>query len=89
MFVSGVLEANFIEPAHDKQDFERSPLFHRLEMRLKQMQLEYWCVLLFNLLSNFKGYVIIFEGVGILLTITADNWCCSALAFAYLHLMWY
>ncbi|XP_074376099.1 protein MICRORCHIDIA 2-like isoform X2 [Apium graveolens] len=40
--VVGVLEANFIEPAHDKQDFERSSLFHRLEMRLKQMQLEYW-----------------------------------------------
>ena len=47
VFVSGVLEANFIEPAHDKQDFERSSLFHRLEMRLKQMQLEYWCALVF------------------------------------------
>lgn len=40
--VVGVLEANFIEPAHDKQDFERSSLFHKLEQKLKQMQLEYW-----------------------------------------------
>nr|GMD49135.1 protein MICRORCHIDIA 2-like [Ipomoea batatas] len=40
--VVGVLEANFIEPAHDKQDFERSTSFYRLEMRLKQMIMEYW-----------------------------------------------
>ncbi|XP_021908301.1 protein MICRORCHIDIA 2-like [Carica papaya] len=40
--VVGVLEANFIEPAHDKQDFERSSLFVRLESRLKQMIMEYW-----------------------------------------------
>ncbi|KAK9678377.1 hypothetical protein RND81_11G207400 [Saponaria officinalis] len=40
--VVGVLEANFIEPAHDKQDFERSPLFLRLESRMKQMVMEYW-----------------------------------------------
>jgi hypothetical protein len=35
--VVGVLEANFIEPAHDKQDFERSSLFQRLEARLKKI----------------------------------------------------
>ncbi|KAL9245901.1 hypothetical protein vseg_019500 [Gypsophila vaccaria] len=40
--VVGVLEANFIEPAHDKQDFERSTLFLRLEARMKQMVWEYW-----------------------------------------------
>ncbi|KAH9711179.1 protein MICRORCHIDIA 2 [Citrus sinensis] len=40
--VVGVLEANFIEPTHDKQDFERSTLFVRLESKLKQMTLEYW-----------------------------------------------
>ncbi|KAL2333755.1 hypothetical protein Fmac_014968 [Flemingia macrophylla] len=40
--VVGVLEANFIEPAHDKQDFERSVLFIRLENKLKQMTMEYW-----------------------------------------------
>ncbi|KAL3633207.1 hypothetical protein CASFOL_022969 [Castilleja foliolosa] len=40
--VVGVLEANFIEPAHDKQDFERSSLFNKLESRLKQMVHEYW-----------------------------------------------
>ncbi|KAD4888475.1 hypothetical protein E3N88_20548 [Mikania micrantha] len=42
--IVGVLEANFIEPAHDKQDFERSSVFSRLEMKLKQMQMEYWFV---------------------------------------------
>lgn len=41
---TGVLEANFIEPTHDKQDFERSTLFVRLESKLKQMTLEYWFV---------------------------------------------
>ncbi|OIT06356.1 PREDICTED: protein MICRORCHIDIA 1-like [Nicotiana attenuata] len=40
--VVGVLEANFIEPAHDKQDFERSSLFFKLETRLKQMVMDYW-----------------------------------------------
>ncbi|XP_076916890.1 protein MICRORCHIDIA 2-like [Bidens hawaiensis] len=40
--IVGVLEANFIEPAHDKQDFERSSVFSRLEVKLKQMQMEYW-----------------------------------------------
>lgn len=42
MFSLGVLEANFIEPTHDKQDFEKTPLFQKLETRLKQMTLEYW-----------------------------------------------
>ncbi|MQL80396.1 hypothetical protein Taro_012842 [Colocasia esculenta] len=40
--VTGVLEANFIKPTHDKQDFEKSTLYHRLEARLKDMTLEYW-----------------------------------------------
>ncbi|XWS33815.1 hypothetical protein CRYUN_Cryun22dG0115200 [Craigia yunnanensis] len=40
--VVGVLEADFIEPAHDKQDFERSSLFVRLETKLKQMVMDYW-----------------------------------------------
>ena len=40
--LAGVLEANFIEPTHDKQDFEKTSLFQRLEDRLKQMTLEYW-----------------------------------------------
>ncbi|KAI3862599.1 hypothetical protein MKX03_011334 [Papaver bracteatum] len=38
----GVLEANYIEPAHDKQDFERSALFIRLEIWLKQLINKYW-----------------------------------------------
>ncbi|KAL9267946.1 MICRORCHIDIA 2-like protein [Drosera capensis] len=35
--IVGFLEANFINPAHDKQDFERTSLYIRLEARLKQM----------------------------------------------------
>eukprot|EP00249_Psilotum_nudum_P017714 c26454_g1_i1 orf=114-2621(+) len=49
--VVGVLEANFIEPAHDKQDFERTPILQRLETRLKQMTIEYW-----NLHCELIGY---------------------------------
>lgn len=40
--VVGVLEANFIEPTHNKQDFEKTPVFQKLEARLKEMTLEYW-----------------------------------------------
>ncbi|XP_021733589.1 protein MICRORCHIDIA 6-like isoform X1 [Chenopodium quinoa] len=40
--VVGVLEANFIEPTHNKQDFERTSLFLKLEARLKEMAWEYW-----------------------------------------------
>ncbi|KAK9271675.1 hypothetical protein L1049_002038 [Liquidambar formosana] len=40
--VVGVLEANFIEPSHNKQDFEKTSLFQKLEARLKEMTQEYW-----------------------------------------------
>ncbi|KAJ6676445.1 PROTEIN MICRORCHIDIA 7 [Salix viminalis] len=40
--VIGVLEANFVEPAHDKQGFERTTVLARLEARLVQMQKQYW-----------------------------------------------
>lgn len=40
--LSGVLEANFIKPTHDKQDFEKSVLYQKLENRLKEMTYEYW-----------------------------------------------
>lgn len=40
--VSGVLEANFIKPTHNKQDFEKSTLYFKLETRLKEMSIEYW-----------------------------------------------
>ncbi|KAG2611530.1 hypothetical protein PVAP13_4KG123400 [Panicum virgatum] len=40
--IAGVLEADFIRPTHDKQDFERTGLFQRLETRLKDMATEYW-----------------------------------------------
>ncbi|KAJ0039310.1 hypothetical protein Pint_23772 [Pistacia integerrima] len=39
----GVLEANFVEPAHDKQGFERTPVLLRLENRLVAIQKNYWC----------------------------------------------
>ncbi|KAI3763151.1 hypothetical protein L1987_53601 [Smallanthus sonchifolius] len=40
--VVGILEANFIEPTHDKQDFEKTSIFQKLVHRLKEMTLEYW-----------------------------------------------
>ncbi|KAH6815751.1 hypothetical protein C2S51_020571 [Perilla frutescens var. frutescens] len=40
--VVGILEANFIEPTHNKQDFEKTPVFQKLEARLKDMIQEYW-----------------------------------------------
>ncbi|OAY68335.1 MORC family CW-type zinc finger protein 3 [Ananas comosus] len=50
--VIGVLEANFVEPAHDKQDFERTTILSRLEARLVQMQKSYW-----STNSHKVGYV--------------------------------
>ncbi|KAK3165707.1 hypothetical protein QOZ80_1AG0036680 [Eleusine coracana subsp. coracana] len=40
--ISGVLEADFIKPTHDKQDFEKSQLYQKLINRLKDMTNEYW-----------------------------------------------
>ncbi|KAI3761372.1 hypothetical protein L1987_51786 [Smallanthus sonchifolius] len=40
--VIGVLETNFIEPTHNKQDFEKTSLFQKLITRLKEMTGEYW-----------------------------------------------
>ncbi|XP_057251432.1 protein MICRORCHIDIA 7 [Beta vulgaris subsp. vulgaris] len=40
--VIGVLEANFVSPAHDKQGFERTTTLQRLEARLIHMQKSYW-----------------------------------------------
>ncbi|QCE14516.1 Histidine kinase-like ATPase [Vigna unguiculata] len=40
--VVGILQADFIEPTHNKQDFERTSLFQKLEVRLKDMTWEYW-----------------------------------------------
>ncbi|GAB2214399.1 hypothetical protein Drorol1_Dr00018743 [Drosera rotundifolia] len=40
--VIGVLEANFIAPAHDKQGFERTIGLSRLEARLVHFQKTYW-----------------------------------------------
>lgn len=40
--IKGVLEANFIEPAHDKQGFERTVALSRLENRLVHFQKTFW-----------------------------------------------
>lgn len=40
--IMGILEANFVEPAHDKQGFERTIVLTRLETRLIEMQKNYW-----------------------------------------------
>ncbi|WZZ18693.1 hypothetical protein YC2023_111782 [Brassica napus] len=40
--VVGALEANFVEPTHNKQDFEKTVLLQKLEKRLKEMTVEYW-----------------------------------------------
>lgn len=40
--VVGVLEANFIEPTHNKQDFEKTNVYQKLVNRLKEMTSEYW-----------------------------------------------
>ncbi|CAJ1943825.1 unnamed protein product [Sphenostylis stenocarpa] len=40
--VVGILRADYLEPTHNKQDFERTSLFQKLELRLKQMTYEYW-----------------------------------------------
>jgi len=58
MSTTGVLEANFVEPAHDKQGFERTTVLARLETRLVQMQKNYWffhifpCVWFVKMCSN-------------------------------------
>ncbi|XP_027190365.1 protein MICRORCHIDIA 6-like isoform X2 [Cicer arietinum] len=40
--VVGIMQADFVEPTHDKQDFEKTSLFQKLEARLKSMTWEYW-----------------------------------------------
>ncbi|KAL4587082.1 hypothetical protein LXL04_011732 [Taraxacum kok-saghyz] len=40
--VIGVLEADFVEPAHDKQGFERTIVLSRLENRLVGIQKRFW-----------------------------------------------
>ena len=51
-----MLEANFVEPAHDKQGFERTTVLSRLETRLIQMQKIYWSApLLLSLTWMLQG----------------------------------
>ncbi|XP_027192262.1 protein MICRORCHIDIA 6-like isoform X3 [Cicer arietinum] len=39
--VVGILQADHLQPTHNKQDFERTSLFQKLELRLKEMTQEY------------------------------------------------
>ncbi|KAI3836627.1 hypothetical protein MKW92_014975 [Papaver armeniacum] len=50
--VIGQLEANFVKPAHDKQDFERTVVLSRLENKLAHLQKMYW-----NENKRYIGYV--------------------------------
>ncbi|RHN63496.1 hypothetical protein MtrunA17_Chr4g0058871 [Medicago truncatula] len=40
--IVGVLQADNVQPTHNKQDFERTSPFQKLELRLKDMTWEYW-----------------------------------------------
>ncbi|GKD02854.1 microrchidia 6-like protein isoform X1, partial [Tanacetum coccineum] len=40
--IVGVLEANYIEPTHNKQDFENTNVYQKLVTRLRDMTYEYW-----------------------------------------------
>ncbi|KAM0984441.1 hypothetical protein EV1_011933 [Malus domestica] len=42
--IIGVLEADFVEPTHDKQGFERTAVLSRLENKLVKIQKDYWYV---------------------------------------------
>ncbi|KAL6143909.1 hypothetical protein ACLB2K_054604 [Fragaria x ananassa] len=41
--VIGVIEADYINPAHDKQGFEHTVLLDRLKQKLAEGQKDYWC----------------------------------------------
>ena len=38
----GILEIDFLQPAHDKQEFERNEQYQRLEAKLKKLHSSYW-----------------------------------------------
>ncbi|GKB90216.1 microrchidia 6-like protein isoform X1, partial [Tanacetum coccineum] len=42
--IVGVFEANYIEPAHNKQDFENTNVYQKLVTRLRVMTYEYCCL---------------------------------------------
>lgn len=59
--LKGVLEADFVEPAHDKQGFERTTVLSRLETRLLVMQKNYWFVAFFScFLENCRCFTELF-----------------------------
>lgn len=48
------MQANFVEPAHDKQGFEWTIALSRLEARLIVIQKAYWFVVSFIVSRNFQ-----------------------------------
>lgn len=40
--IIGVIEADFVKPAHDKQGFEHTSVLLRLESRIREIQKKYW-----------------------------------------------
>ncbi|WOG98694.1 hypothetical protein DCAR_0418038 [Daucus carota subsp. sativus] len=40
--IIGVIEADFVKPAHDKQGFEHTSVLIRLESRIREIQKKYW-----------------------------------------------
>ena len=40
--VIGVIDVDFVQPSHDKQDFERTDAMNRLEQKLKLLTPQYW-----------------------------------------------
>lgn len=58
-----MLEANFVEPAHDKQGFERTIVLQRLETKLVQIQKTYWYILVFVIHMLFSELLYIQQGL--------------------------
>lgn len=60
--VIGILEANFIQPAHNKQGFERTVVLAKLESRLIHHQKHYWYYYTFSTIIDLSDY---FWGFGL------------------------
>lgn len=83
--IAGVLEADFVEPAHDKQSFERTTVLSRLETRLIQMQKNYWSVFYLILGPELLLFCFVFISWGHSNSVhypfqvfkLSQNWLCS------------
>ncbi|KAF5195373.1 Microrchidia-like protein [Thalictrum thalictroides] len=79
--VIGVLEANFVEPAHDQQGFENTIVLQRLEKKLMKLQHEYWYALVVLLLDDiYKDFHALISSF--LCIITSRNGQCQEIGYA-------